>query len=217
MKKFYVIAMSLLSVAIISSCNSGQRKQDNGDEKTPQQEVTPKQSEQKPSAATTNQKAERTGSKALIKTDYGDMTVLLYDETPQHRDNFIKLVEDGFYNGTLFHRVIPDFMIQGGDPDSKGAAPDQPLGRGGPGYTIEAEFHPEYIHKKGALAAARQGDQANPERRSSGSQFYIVQGKKATAADFILPNKSTPIKILVALRFSIINTRFLARWSTALM
>jgi len=109
------------------------------------------------------------------------MTILLYDETPKHRDNFIKLVKDGFYNGTLFHRVIRDFMIQGGDPESKGAAPKQRLGTGGPGYTIEAEFRPEFIHKKGALSAARQGDQVNPEKRSSGSQFYIVQGKKATA------------------------------------
>lgn len=126
---------------------------------------------------------ETKGQKVLISTDYGNMTVLLYDGTPKHRDNFIKLVKEGFYNGTLFHRVIKDFMIQGGDPDSKKAKAGQQLGIGGPGYTIEAEFRPEYYHKKGALAAARQGDQVNPERRSSGSQFYIVQGKKVTAAE----------------------------------
>lgn len=125
--------------------------------------------------------AKKMGQKAVISTKYGDMTVLLYDETPKHRDNFIKLVKEGFYNGTLFHRVIRDFMIQGGDPDSKGAAPGQRLGSGGPGYTIDAEINPEFIHKKGALSAARMGDQVNPEKKSSGSQFYIVQGKKVSA------------------------------------
>lgn len=111
-----------------------------------------------------------------ISTPYGDMIAQLYDETPLHRDNFKKLAEEGFYNDLLFHRVISGFMIQGGDPNSKGATPDQRLGSGGPGYTIEAEFRPNLFHKKGALSAARQGDAANPEKRSSGSQFYIVQG-----------------------------------------
>ncbi len=115
--------------------------------------------------------------KVLISTPYGDMTVVLFNETPQHRDNFIKLVEEGFYDGTLFHRVIEGFMIQGGDPHSRDAEPGEPLGRGGPGYTIPAEFHQEHFHYKGALSAARQGDQVNPERESSGSQFYIVQGR----------------------------------------
>ena len=116
-------------------------------------------------------------SKVIIKTTEGDITVRLYDETPLHRDNFIKLVNEGYYNGTLFHRVIKDFMIQGGDPNSRGAAPGKQLGTGGPDYTIEAEIKPNLIHKRGALAAARQGDEVNPERRSSGSQFYIVWGK----------------------------------------
>jgi len=117
----------------------------------------------------------------LIKTDYGNMKVRLYDETPLHRDNFIKLTEEGFFNGTLFHRVIKDFMIQGGDPDSKNANPGQRLGNGGPGYKIPAEMHfPELFHKKGVIAAAREGDRVNPEKMSSGSQFYIVQGKKIT-------------------------------------
>lgn len=113
-----------------------------------------------------------------IKTTLGDITVRLYDETPLHRDNFLKLAREGYYDGTLFHRVIKDFMIQGGDPDSKGAPAGKALGMGGPDYTIEAEIKPELIHKRGALAAARQGDEVNPERRSSGSQFYIVWGQK---------------------------------------
>lgn len=113
-----------------------------------------------------------------IKTSLGDIRVLLYNNTPKHRDNFIKLVEENFYNGTLFHRVINEFMIQAGDPDSKGAPAGKMLGSGGPGYQIDAEIvYPQYFHKRGALAAARQGDQVNPERKSSGSQFYIVTGK----------------------------------------
>ncbi len=113
----------------------------------------------------------------LISTDMGDITVLLYNETPQHRDNFLRLAEEGFYDGLLFHRVISGFMIQAGDPHSRDAEPGERLGSGGPGYTIPAEIQPGLFHQKGALAAARQGDQVNPERRSSGSQFYIVQGR----------------------------------------
>ena len=115
--------------------------------------------------------------KVIIKTSLGDITVRLYDETPLHRDNFVKLAREGYYDGTLFHRVIKDFMIQGGDPDSKGAPAGKQLGIGGPDYTIEAEIKPTLFHKRGALAAARQGDEVNPERRSSGSQFYIVWGQ----------------------------------------
>ena len=107
----------------------------------------------------------------------GDIVVRLYDETPIHRDNFIKLVKEGYYDGTLFHRVIKNFMIQGGDPDSKGASAGKMLGVGGPDYTLEAEIKDGIFHKRGALAAARQGDEVNPERRSSGSQFYIVWGQ----------------------------------------
>ncbi|MEG1587156.1 MAG: peptidylprolyl isomerase [Bacteroidales bacterium] len=113
----------------------------------------------------------------LIETSLGDIKVKLYDETPLHRDNFIKLVKEGFYNDTLFHRVIKNFMVQGGDPDSKGAPAGKSLGTGGPGYTIPAEIvYPKLFHKRGALAAARQADQVNPEKESSGSQFYIVWG-----------------------------------------
>lgn len=121
-------------------------------------------------------------AKVLIKTSLGDITVRLYDETPQHRDNFLKLAKEGFYNGTIFHRVIKNFMIQGGDPDSKGAPMGKSLGAGGNGYTIPAEFvYPQLFHKKGALAAARTGDEVNPERRSSGCQFYIVTGEVYSA------------------------------------
>ena len=113
-----------------------------------------------------------------IQTTLGDIEIALYNETPKHRDNFIKLVNEGYYNGTLFHRVINEFMIQAGDGNSKNAKPDQMLGSGGPGYNIDAEIvYPKYFHKKGVLAAARQADQVNPERKSSGSQFYIVTGK----------------------------------------
>ena len=113
-----------------------------------------------------------------IITTEGTITVRLYDETPLHRDNFIKLVKEGTLNNTLFHRVIKDFMIQGGDPDSIGAPAGKMLGTGGPGYTIPAEIKfPELFHKRGALSAARLGDDMNPKRESSGSQFYIVWGK----------------------------------------
>ena len=118
-----------------------------------------------------------------IRTSLGDIKVRLYDDTPKHRDNFLKLVREGFYDGVLFHRVIKDFMIQTGDPSSRTADSTAMLGAGDPGYTIEAEIaYPRHYHKRGALAAARTGDQVNPERRSSGSQFYIVTGEKVAAA-----------------------------------
>jgi cyclophilin family peptidyl-prolyl cis-trans isomerase len=125
--------------------------------------------------------------KFVIHTEYGDMTGVLYNETPKHRDNFVKIAKAGTLNGTLFHRVIKDFMIQGGDPDSKNAHPGQALGSGDLGYTIPAEFNPALIHKKGALCAART---ENPEKASSASQFYIVQGKKYDATQ--LAAKYTP-------------------------
>lgn len=116
----------------------------------------------------------------IISTDFGEMKAVLYDETPLHKENFIKLAKEGYFDGTLFHRVIDGFMIQGGDPDSKNAKPGQMLGQGGPDYTVPAEFNPQLIHKKGALAAARMADQVNPKKASSGSQFYIAQGKVYT-------------------------------------
>ncbi len=111
---------------------------------------------------------------AVISTDMGDITVNLYDATPLHRDNFIKLAESGFYDGLLFHRVIDGFMIQAGDPNSKNAQPGELLGNGGPGYDIDAEIFAELTHKRGVLAAARLGDNVNPEKKSSGSQFYLT-------------------------------------------
>ena len=117
-------------------------------------------------------------TKIKINTTEGEIVVRLYDETPKHRDNFIKLAKEGYYDGTLFHRVIKDFMIQGGDPNSKDAPAGKMLGTGGPGYTVPAEFvYPQLFHKRCALSAARQGDEVNPKRESSGSQFYIVWGK----------------------------------------
>ena len=123
-------------------------------------------------------------TKVLIKTSVGDITIKLYNETPLHRDNFIKLVEEHYYDSILFHRVIRDFMVQAGDPESKTAEKYAQLGSGGPGYNLPAEFvYPKYFHKRGALSAARQADQVNPERESSGSQFYIVTGKKYSKYD----------------------------------
>lgn len=123
------------------------------------------------------------GTTLLIETTAGPVKILLYDDTPQHRDNFVKLADEGFYDGVLFHRVIKDFMVQTGDPTSRNAEKGAMLGSGDPSYTLPAEFvYPKHYHKYGAIAAARTGDEVNPERRSSGSQFYIVTGKKYSAA-----------------------------------
>lgn len=120
---------------------------------------------------------EKVQKKVMITTDYGTMIVMLYNKTPLHRDNFIKLVKEHFYDSLLFHRIIKDFMIQGGDPQSKHAKPGELLGEGSLKYTIPAEFDTSLFHKKGALAAAREADADNPQKRSSASQFYIVEGK----------------------------------------
>ena len=118
-----------------------------------------------------------------LTTSYGNIVVRLYGDTPKHQENFLKLVNEDYYDGVLFHRVINEFMIQTGDPDSKTAKKGQALGSGGPGYQIDAEIvYPKHFHKRGALAAARTGDQVNPQRRSSGSQFYIVTGQKVPEA-----------------------------------
>lgn len=127
----------------------------------------------------------------LITTKYGNIKIKLFDETPLHRDNFIKLAESHYLDSTLFHRVINKFMIQGGDPDSKYAKQGTLLGNGGPGYTIPAEFRPKLFHKKGVLAAAREGDNINPQKASSGSQFYIVQGKVFSKEELNIFAKNT--------------------------
>jgi peptidyl-prolyl cis-trans isomerase B (cyclophilin B) len=146
--------------------------------------------------STAPEKSKQINKETMVEiiTDFGTMRFKLYNETPLHRDNFIKLAKEGYFNGTLFHRVMNGFMIQGGDPNSKTAAADAPLGNGGPGYTIPAEFNPLFFHKKGALAAARLGDQMNPEKASSGSQFYIVQGKQVTEAEINMTEMRKPFK-----------------------
>lgn len=131
-----------------------------------------------------------------ITTSKGEVVIKLYNETPLHRDNFLKLAKQGFYNGTLFHRVIKAFMIQGGDPDSKNATPEASLGDGGPKYMVPAEFRDSLFHKKGVLAAAREGDDVNPAKSSSSSQFYIVQGKVWTDSTLnVLETKRLKFKI----------------------
>lgn len=146
--------------------------------------------EQKSTMTTQTTPTQEQGTIVDIETSMGPIKVLLYDDTPQHRDNFLKLAREGFYDGVLFHRVIKDFMVQTGDPDSKNAAPGQMLGSGSPAYTIEAEInYPKHFHKYGALAAARTGDQVNPERRSSGSQFYIVTGRKVSEREAEMMNR----------------------------
>lgn len=135
-------------------------------------------------------------TRILVKTTKGDITLELYNETPKHRDNFIRLCKEHFFDGILFHRVIYEFMIQAGDPDSKNTEPDKHLGEGGPGYDIPAEIlFPQLFHKRGVLAAAREGDDVNPERKSSGSQFYIVWGKKFTDEDLEKTQEKTGVTL----------------------
>ena len=131
-----------------------------------------------------------------IKTQYGNMVAILYDETPKHKENFLKLARENYFDSLLFHRVIQGFMIQGGDPDSRRAEPGAPLGMGGPAYTIDAEFDPKLCHEKGSLSAARLNDAQNPTKASSGSQFYIVQGTVLSEAEL----KLDPIKINTAMQ-----------------
>lgn len=149
MKRNIIVLLTLLACAL-TACKPGQKQQGDMEKET----------------------------RLKIETSAGDIIVKLYNETPKHRGNFIKLAKEGTYEGTLFHRVIKDFMIQAGDPESKGAPKGKMLGSGDVGYTVPAEFvYPQYFHKKGALSAARQGDEVNPNKESSGCQFYIVTGK----------------------------------------
>ncbi|MDE6396524.1 MAG: peptidylprolyl isomerase [Muribaculaceae bacterium] len=166
MKKFFGIAAVLMTFASCSA-SAGTNDTDNTDT----------------NKVTENTMEPTTDKYVEIKTTEGDIVIKLFGDTPAHQANFLKLVKDGYYDNTLFHRVINKFMIQAGDPDSKSAAPGQHLGAGGPGYTIPAEInYPKHFHKRGALAAARQGDQVNPRRESSGSQFYIVTGDVVPAS-----------------------------------
>lgn len=159
--------MAAMAMSLVA-CGTGQAKADNADSTKTDTTTYMKPTDDK---------------YAELTTDMGNIVVRLYGDTPRHQANFLKLVKDGYYNGVLFHRVIDEFMIQTGDPDSKTATQGQMLGSGGPGYEIDAEIlYPKHFHKRGALAAARSGDQVNPQRRSSGSQFYIVTGAKLTPA-----------------------------------
>ena len=156
---------------------------ENEEIKTMEQETKkeePKKEEQKEEVKKAAEVKKPTEPVFDIVTSLGTIRIKLYNETPKHRDNFVKLATEGYYDGLLFHRVMKDFMVQAGDPDSKNATPDARLGGGGPGYQIDAEFLPQFKHKKGSLAAARLGDQVNPERKSSGSQFYIVHNQNGT-------------------------------------
>lgn len=132
-----------------------------------------------------------TSKYVIISTEFGDIKIRLYDETPLHRDNFVKLAKQGFFDSTLFHRIIPSFMIQGGDPNSKTAVAGQPLGMGDVGYRIPAEFNTNLIHKRGVIAAARDG---NPQKASSGCQFYITQGKLWTDPELDMFEQRNGIK-----------------------
>ncbi len=167
MKKILTL-MLLLLVCQLTMAQKGKKKDKNAD-KT---EIS----------ANSDTKQNTKNTMILLETTKGNIKIELYNDTPVHSNNFVKLTKEGYYDGMLFHRVIEGFMIQGGDPDSKTAAPGERLGSGGPGYTLPAEIIPNHFHKRGAIAAARTGDQGNPMRRSSGSQFYIVHGQKTPAS-----------------------------------
>ncbi|MBP5649652.1 MAG: peptidylprolyl isomerase [Bacteroidales bacterium] len=159
-------ALLMLACSQASQADTATTGSDNQEQKNPTKKKKPAQM-----------------TKVLLKTSMGDIVIALYDETPLHKENFIKLVNDKYYDGVLFHRIIQNFMIQTGDPESKAAKPGQMLGNGGPGYTIPAEFVPGLYHKRGAVAAARMGDNVNPKKESSGSQFYIVDGRVFSTND----------------------------------
>lgn len=168
-KKILTVSATFVSVALLATAAVVAGNETNG---------SPQVSEKVIMTETTTDSVPA-GPTLQIETTAGPIKIRLYDDTPLHRDNFLKLAKEGYYDGVLFHRVIKDFMVQTGDPDSKNAQPGAMLGAGSPDYTIPAEFvYPKHYHKYGALAAARTGDDVNPERRSSGSQFYIVTGKK---------------------------------------
>lgn len=179
MKKNSFLFILSVVIFIISGCSVNERTQQNNETKTSQKQL------EKPKEMT------KVNFEVAVGDKTGTITIELYDETPLHRDNFIKLVNDKFYDGVLFHRIIKGFMIQGGDPESKNAKPGQQLGNGGVGYTIPAEFNPSLYHKRGALAAARLGDAQNPQKASSGCQFYIVDGRTFTAQDMQMMTQRT--------------------------
>ena len=177
---FLLLCAAILSVGCSNSnANKGTSSNQGSDALDDQeQDATEIYNQASDRSETVNNRNMDSLTKVIFKTSMGDITIALYDNTPLHKKNFLKLVKENYYDGILFHRIIQGFMIQTGDPDSKGAPVGKQLGSGGPGYTIPAEFHKENYHKRGAVAAARQGDQVNPQKKSSGSQFYIVDGQK---------------------------------------
>lgn len=174
MKKFIFLALSLALAALLAA-SCGNKKKAAAEAEAAQAAAEVEQAKQ--DSIKVEKKFSDLAEEPIfdIVTNYGTIKIKLYKNTPKHRENFAKLALSGFYDGILFHRVIKGFMIQGGDPLTKDPANVDRFGTGGPGYTVPAEFVPEYTHKKGALAAARRGDAANPMKESSGSQFYIVQ------------------------------------------
>ena len=210
-----LIVLFCVALMMNTSCSSAKNQQEEN-EKINNNEAFPVESEIKKDSMKNN-------TKVLISTTLGDITIILYEETPQHRDNFIKLVNENYYDGVLFHRIIKEFMIQTGDPDSKNAKPNVQLGMGGPGYTTPAEFVPSLYHKRGAVAAARTGDQINPQKASSGSQFYIVDGRKWTTVELnqiaaqtgkqFLPNKLKRTQQLAACLSLMLTIPYLERLS----
>ena len=179
MKHHLYLLFICLAAALIAGCKNRKAAQEAGEEAVATETEAP---DSVKTAKVMDKLAQLPEEPVFdLVTSMGTIKIKLYAKTPKHRDNFAKLALSGFYDGLLFHRVINGFMIQGGDPDSKGAPAGQHLGAGGPGYTVPAEFVPEYTHIKGAVAAARRGDAANPLKESSGSQFYIVQDPVACA------------------------------------
>lgn len=186
MKSSFSFILGLATCVILGSasgCDEAQREADNSSESQEQQANQADSDAAKAADANTDEyeAGPDKNARVRISTRFGDMVVELFDETPRHRDNFLKLADEGFYDGLLFHRVMKNFMVQGGDPDSRDAAPNVRLGRGGPGYTTPAEFRDTLVHIRGMLSAARQPDQVNPRKESSGSQFYIVHGQPVPA------------------------------------
>lgn len=184
MKRYLLIALAAAAACLLAAaCGNKSKKSEAGDAAALAQEDSIAAAKAKEDSLKMEKKIAELPEEPVfdIITNMGTIVVKLYSKTPKHRDNFAKLALSGYYNGTLFHRVIRGFMIQGGDPLSKDEALKSSWGTGGPDYTVPAEFVPEYRHKKGALAAARRGDAANPYRESSGSQFYLVQDERACA------------------------------------
>lgn len=180
MRKYLFPAICAMALGIIAaSCGNNSKKAESEAEEAAREDSL-RQAEKMAEAEALMQKLEEEPI-FDIQTNLGMIKVKLYSKTPKHKANFEKLALSGFYDGILFHRVIDGFMIQGGDPNTKDTTLVEKYGQGGPGYTIPAEIIPDYRHKKGALAAARRGDAANPERESSGSQFYLVQSEEACA------------------------------------